>query len=207
MNTTVGRQQRNQTVFWTHHLVFTLCFFLLAPVGTAYAQGTTDDTGRVSQSPSAPQASTRLMPNARQPQWNNDSLPPRRTRRPYKIPGVLLSVFGTLSAITGGALVLMAADNNKQVKDCRDEWMVAIDPNELKQLKQKIVDLEDTRDLQNAFGIGALSVGAVSLIAGIIMLSIVPERPGGPDSPRHTQSPRRLRPIIGATDVGLAVTF
>lgn len=207
MNRTVGTREWNQSVSRACQLLCTLCFFLLAQTGTAYAQGASDDTARVSPSPGAIQTPATTMPHTLQWQWEKDTLPLRKKRKSFQIPGVSLSIIGALSIITGGALVLMAADNDNQVNDYRDLWMTTTDPNELKQLKQDIRDTEDKRDLQNAFGIGTLSVGAVSLITGLILLSVMPEVPPRPVFPRQTKSTFRFRPLIGATDVGLQVIF
>lgn len=142
-----------------------------------------------------------------QRQWEEDTRPLRKKQKPYKITGVSLTIVGVLSMVTGGALVLQAAHNHDQVKEYRDQWRVTTDPNELEQLQQDIVDTEKKRDLQHAFGIGTLSAGTASLITGFILLSIMPKLPPKPVRPPTAKSPVRLLPVVGATDVGLRVTF
>ncbi|MBN2342804.1 MAG: hypothetical protein JXR45_15005 [Deltaproteobacteria bacterium] len=207
MNTTVRAQPWNQTVSRPRCLVFTLFVFLLAPVGTAYAQGTTDDTGPDHPTSDSFAAPALEMPPPQQSQSEGHTLPLPKKQKPYRLLGASLSIVGTISIITGGGLVLLAASNDNQVKDDREQWMTTTDPIELEQLKQDIRDTENKRDLQNAFGIGTLLMGIGSLITGLILLSIESEAPIVPDSSRQAKSPLRFRPLIGAADVALQVTF
>ncbi len=144
---------------------------------------------------------------AQQRQWEADTLPLRNKRKPYKSLGLSLSVIGGISLTAGGILEVTASVNHNRVKDYRAQWMESVNPDELEQLKQDIVDAENRRDLQHAVGLGTLSVGVASLITGIALLAIMPELPPKPVHPRYAEPALRLRPVIGAADLGLQVTF
>lgn len=134
--------------------------------------------------------------------WEAETAADRELRalgQPLAIAG--MAVGGALT-VAGGVLMLVADGTDNDVNATYHDWEVEPLAARRSVLESDLRDLESTRDTQQALGVIGVSVGLVSLTAGIITYVLLPDIPEAPAPPAGLA----LRPMFGPGMSGARLT-
>jgi hypothetical protein len=139
--------------------------------------------------------------------WKRDSEAVNRKRRPMIGAGVPLLVLGLCLIPAGIVFEVSAVEEDEKYAAHKAAWLSAVDPWDIAEEEDAMNDAARVRDLNNGLGIASLVIGGASLITGIVLVALAPDRVEKPARLGLAASGRRVdlsfMPSAGADGGGV----